>query len=132
MKEKIKEIFDLDRIREFAEKNIHDTEWIEEDCGETRKVLVIETLVSGGHGAYIPGMVLELFGQAEGYDLEDPYNYEKNETIYDALQDLENEINDCLNQLLPSRGTYYVGYHEYDGSYCLFYEEFEEIKEHNE
>ena len=89
--------------------------------------MVIETLVPGGHGAYIPGMVLELFGQAEGYDLENPYNWEKNETIHEALMFLENEINDCLDELLPPKGKYYVGYHEFDGSYCLFYEECEEV-----
>lgn len=124
MKERIKEIFNLEWIREFAEANINHTEWIEEDYdGEKRKILVIETLVHGGYGAYIPGMVLDLFGQAEGFDLEDPYNYDKNETIHDALMFLENEINNALNDLLPSKGRYYVGYNEYDGSYCLFYEE---------
>lgn len=129
MEQKLKEIFDLDWIRDFATANIGNTEWIEEDSEETRRILVIETLVHGAHGAYIPGMVLEMFGQAEGYDLEDPYNYEQNETIYDALMFLENEVNDCLNRLLPSEGYYYVGYHEYDGSYCLFYEEYEEVKQ---
>jgi hypothetical protein len=129
MKERIKEIFNLDRIREFAEANIDQTEWIEKDDEETRRILVIETLLSGGHGAYIPGMVLEMFGQAEGYDLGDPYNYDKNATIHEALMFLENEVNDCLNQLIPSNGWYYVGYHEYDGSYCLFYEEYEEETE---
>lgn len=129
MEQRIKEIFNLERIREYVEKNIDYTEWIEEECGETRRILVIETLVSGAHGAYIPGMVLEFFGQAEGYDLEDPYNWEKNETIHEALMFLENEITDCLNKLLPSKGYYYVGYHEYDGSYCLFYEEYEEGEE---
>lgn len=128
MKEKIKEVFNLERIREAAEKNIDHTEWIEEECGERRKILVIETLFEGGHGVYIPGLVLELFGQAEEYDLEDPYNLEKNETIYDALTCLEDEVNNCLNRLLPSKGGYYVGYHEYDGSYCLFYEEYEEVE----
>ena len=60
VKERIKEIFDLKRIQEYAEANINQTEWIEEDYdGEKRKILVIETLVSGAHGAYIPGMVLE-------------------------------------------------------------------------
>jgi hypothetical protein len=127
MKERIKEIFNLEWIRRFAEDNIDFSDWTEEDCGETRKVLVIETLVHGGHGAYIPGMVLELFGQAEGYDLEDPYNYDKNETIHDDLAYWENKINDYLNELLPSSGRYYVGYHESDGSYCLFYEEYEEV-----
>jgi len=126
MEERIKEIFNLEWIREFAEKNIRDNEWIEEDGEETHRILVIDTLFDGGHGAYIPGMVLDLFGQAEGYDLEDPYNLEKNETIYDALACLEDEVNDCLNKLLPSEGYYYVGYHEADGSYCLFYEECEE------
>ena len=125
MKERIKEMFDLEFIRRFAEDNIDFSDWTEDDCGETRKVLVIETLVHGGHGAYIPGLVLELFGQAEGYDLEDPYNYAKNETIHDALMVLENEVTDCLNELLPSEGYYYVGYHEADGSFCLFYEEYE-------
>lgn len=128
LKERITEIFDPERIRSFAETHIDQTEWIEEDCGEKRKILVVETLVEGGYGAYIPGMVLELFGQAEDYDLEDPYNHEANATIYDALLELENEINDCLNQLLPSKGLYYVGYHEADGSYCLFYEEREECE----
>jgi hypothetical protein len=128
MKEKIKEIFDLERIREYTEANINLTEWIEEDCGERRKILLIATLVDGGFGAYIPGMVLEFFGRAEGYDLEDPYNYEKNETIHDALISLEIEVNECLNQLMPSKGWYYMGYHEADGSYCLFYEECEEVK----
>jgi len=125
MEGKIKEMFDLEFIRRFAEDNINEPEWIEEEYGEKRRILVIETLVSGAQGAYIPGLVLELFGQAEGYDLEDPYNYDKNETIYDALMFLEDDINDCLNELLPSEGRYYVGYHESDGSYCLFYEEVE-------
>jgi hypothetical protein len=125
MKKRIKEMFDLERTRDFAETHID-----HEAHGEKRRILVIETLFSGGHGVYIPGLVLEMFGQAEGYDLEDPYNYEKNETIHEALMFLENEINDCLNELLPSKGTYYVGYHEYDLSYCLFYcEEYEEEEE---
>lgn len=126
MKEKIKEIFDLERIREYVEKNIDLTEWIEEEYGERRKILLIATLVEGSYGAYIPGTVLELFGEAEEFDLEDPYNFEKNETIHDALISLEIEVNECLNQLLPAKGTYYVGYNEADGSYCLFYEECEE------
>ena len=126
MEGRIKEVFNLEWIRNFAEQNIHDSEWIEEGCGEKRRILVIETLVHGGYGAYIPGLVLDMFGQAEGYDLEDPYNYEQNETIHEALMFLEQEVNDCLNRLLPSKGTYYMGYHEYDGSYCLFYEEYEE------
>lgn len=123
MEQKLREIFNLDWIRNFTEANIDSTEWIEEDYGEKRRILVVDTLFDGWHGAYIPGMVLELFGQAEEYDLEDPYNHDKNETIYDALMFLENEVNDCLNRLLPSNGTYYIGYHEADGSYCLFYEE---------
>ena len=101
MKEIIKKTFDLDWIKRFAEKNIENTEWVEEEFGETRKVLVIETLVHGGYGAYIPGLVLGMFEQAEGYDLKNPYNYEKNETIHDALIFLEDQINDCLNELLP-------------------------------
>jgi hypothetical protein len=121
----LREIFDLERIQEYAEANIDLTEWIEEEYGEKRKILLITTLVSGGHGAYIPGIVLDLFGQAEGYDLEDPYNLEANETIYDALMFLEDEVNECLNRLIPSKGTYYIGYHEADGSYCLFYMETE-------
>ena len=130
MEQKLREVFDLEWIRDFAERNIRGSEWIEEDYdGEKRRILVIETLVHGGHGAYIPGMVLELFGQAEGYDLEDPYNYEVNGTIHDTLMYWENEINKCLNELMPSKGRYYVGYHEYDGSYCLFYEEYEEEEE---
>jgi len=130
MKQKLREMFDLEWVQKFAEKNIDHTDWIEEyDNGETRKLLVIETLFHGDHGAYIPGMVLKLFGQADNYDLENPYNWEKNATIYDALMFLENEINDCLNELLPSKGRYYVGYHESDGSYCLFYEEYEEVEE---
>ena len=119
MEQKLREIFDLEWIRHFAEKNIHDSKWIEDGY----RILVIETLVDGAHGAYIPGMVLEMFGQAEGFDLEDPYNHEKNEVIYDALLLLENEINFCLNTILPSPGTYFVDCHPYDGSYCLFYEE---------
>lgn len=124
MEERVKQVFNLKWIRDFVEKNIGSAEWIEED-GEKRRILVIDTLFDGGLGAYIPGWVLEVFGEAEEYDLEDPYN-EKNETIYDALLCLEDEVNGCLNRLLPSRGRYYVGYHEYDGSYCLFYEEYEE------
>lgn len=117
MEQKVKEVFDLDWIQKFVEENISSTEWIEED-GEKRRILVIDTLFDGGHGAYIPGMVLELFGKAaEEYDTE---------AIYDELMFVEDEINACLNTLLPSRGTYYVGYHEADGSYCLFYEEYEE------
>ena len=116
MEGRIKEVFNLEWIRNFAEQNIHDSEWIEEGCGEKRRILVIETLVHGGYGAYIPGLVLDMFGQAEGYDLEDPYNYDKNETIHDTLMFLEDNVNDCLNKLLPSKGRYYVGYNEYDGS----------------
>ena len=126
MKDKIKELFDLERIKQVAEANIDMAEWIEEPCGGKRRVLVIETLYSSWHGAYIPGMVLDLFGRAEGYDLEDPYNYDKNETIYDALMSLEDEVNDALNKLLPSKGTYYMSYYDADGSYCLFYEECDE------
>jgi len=126
MEEKLKRIFNLEWIRDFAEANINDCDWIEDYDGEKRRILLIETLVHGAHGAYIPGMVLELFGEAEGYDLEDPYNYELNATIHETLMFVENDINDCLNRLLPSKGRYYVGYHEYDGSYCLFYEEYEE------
>lgn len=125
MKERIKEIFNLKRIREYVEKNINQVEWIEEDGGKQR-TLVIDTLFDGRLGAYIPGWVLELFGEADGFDLEDPYNLEKNEGIYDALMCLEDEVNECLNQLLPAKGTYYMGYNEADGSYCLFYTEYEE------
>ena len=125
MEQKVKEVFNLEWIKKNVEENISSTEWIEENDGEIRKILVIDTLFDGAHGAYIPGMVLELFGRAERYDLEDPYN-EKNETIYDALEYLENEVNQCLNELLPSKGTYYIGYHEADGSYCLFYGEYGE------
>ena len=121
MKEKIREIFNLKRIQEYVEKNIDQVEWIEED-GEKRRILVIDTLFDGGLGAYIPGWVLELFGEAEEFDLEDPYN-EKNTMIYDALECLENEVNRYLNELLPSKGQFYIGYHEADGSYCLFYAE---------
>ena len=126
MEQRLREIFDLERIKHFAETHIDQTEYIEDVHGIKRRVLVIETLVSNGHGAYIPGMVLEMFGQAEEFDLEDPYNLEKNEWIYDALECLENEVNDCLNELLPAKGIYYIGYYEADGSYCLFYEEGEE------
>ena len=81
MEEKLKQIFNLKQIQEYVEKNIDQVEW-EEECGEKRRILEVVTLVNGANGAYIPGIVLELFGQAEGYDLEDPYNYEKNETIH--------------------------------------------------
>lgn len=124
MKQRLREIFDLEWIQKYTEKNIHDTQWVEKEYGETRRILVIDILFSGACEAYIPGMVLELFGQATG-DLEDPYN-EINETMCDALMFLEEAINDCLNELLPSKGRYFVGFHEYDGSYCLFYEEYEE------
>jgi hypothetical protein len=125
MEERVKQIFNLRWIRDFVKANIESIEWIEED-GEKQRTLVIDTLFDGRLGAYIPGWVLELFGQAGDYDLEDPYNQEKNETIYDALMFLEDEVNECLNRLLPSKGTYYIGYHEADGSYCLFYTEREE------
>lgn len=126
MEEKLKQIFDLKWIQEFAEANIADSEWIEDYDGEKRRILEVVTLVNGANGAYVPGMVLDMFGEAEGYDLENPYNYDANETIHDALMYLEEEVNECLGRLLPSKGRYYVGYHEYDGSYCLFYEEYEE------
>jgi len=125
IEERVKQIFNLKWIRDFVEANIKSIEWIEED-GEKRKILVIDTLFDGGVGTYIPGWVLELFGEADGYDLEDPHNLEKNEGIYDALMFLEDEVNECLNKLLPSKGMYYIGYHEADGSYCLFYTEYEE------
>ena len=124
MKQKLRELFNLEWIQKFVEKNINHTDWIEEDCGEKRRILEVVALFHGANGAYIPGLVLEMFEQAEGYDLDDPYNYELNETIHDALMVLEQEVNDCLNRLLPSKGRYYVGYHEADGSYCLFYEEY--------
>jgi len=64
MKERIEEVFNLEWIRDFAEKNISQSEWIEEDYdGEKRKILVIETLVTSQCGAYIPGLVLDMFGQ---------------------------------------------------------------------
>lgn len=125
MEQRLREIFNLDWIQEYVKANIDHTEWIEEEDGEKRKILLITTLVSSGHGAYIPGIVLDLFGRAEGYDLKDPYNLEANETIYDALMFLEDEVNECLNKLIPSKGWYYIGYHEADGSYCLFYMETE-------
>ena len=50
MKERIKEMFDLEFIRRLR-KTIGSSDWTEEDCGETRRILVIETLVHGGHGA---------------------------------------------------------------------------------
>jgi len=50
MKERIEEVFNLEWMKNFVEKNIDCTEWIEEEYGETRKVLLIETLVSGAHG----------------------------------------------------------------------------------
>ncbi len=123
MEQKIKEIFDLERIRDFVEAHIGQTGYVEEDCGERRKVLVVDTLIDGGHGAYIPGMVLVLFGRVDQYDMADLYDPEASEVLYDTLTCLEDEVNDCLNELLPSKGRYYIGYHEYDGSYCLFYEE---------
>jgi len=123
MERKLREIFDLDWIRDFTEAHVEQAEWIEIRPGEKRRTLVIETLVSGAHGAYIPGMILEMFGRAEEFDLENPYNYEKNEWMYDALQDLEDEVSDYLNESLQPKGIYYMGFHEYDGSYCLFYEE---------
>lgn len=129
MEEKLKQIFDLKWVQEFAEANIADSEWIEDYDGEKRRILEVVTLVNGANGAYVPGMVLDMFGEAEGYDLENPYNYDANETIHDALMFLENKVNECLSRLLPSKGRYYVGYHEYDGSYCLFYEEYEEEEE---
>lgn len=125
MEQRLREIFNLDWIQKYTKANIDHTEWIEGNDGEKHRILVIDTLVHGAHGAYIPGMVLELFGQAEGYNLENPYNLEDNEMIYDALAYLEDEVNECLNKLLPSKGTYYIGYHEADGSYCLFYTETE-------
>jgi len=126
MEEKLKQIFDLKWVQEFAEANIADSEWIEDYDGEKRRILEVVTLVNGANGAYVPGMVLDMFGEAEGYDLENPYNYDANETIHETLMFVENDVNECLNRLIPSKGRYYVGYHEYDGSYCLFYEEYEE------
>src|SRR5690606_34504282 len=114
MKQKLRELFNLERIQKFVKENINHTDWIEQDCEEKRRILEVATLFHGANGAYIPGLVLEMFEQAEGYDLENPYNWEKNATIHDALMFLENEVNDCLNELLPSKGRYYVGYHESD------------------
>lgn len=125
MKERVKELFDLDWIKKYAEDNIDYTDWIEECCEGKRKVFLIETLVSSYQTAYAPGLILDMIGKAEGFDLVDPYNWEKNATIHDELAYWENKINDCLNKLLPSKGRYYVGYHKYDKSYCLFYEEYE-------
>jgi hypothetical protein len=48
MKERIKEIFNLKWIREYVEKNIDQVEWIEEDYGEKRRILVIDTLFDSG------------------------------------------------------------------------------------
>ena len=120
-----KGVFDLDRIREYAEQNIQYADWIEGPCGEKRRTLVIETLVDGWHGHHIPSMVLKIFGEADGYGPEDPH-YTKEEWVYDALTVLENQIADYLNELIPSKGYYYIGFHEDEGSYCLFYEEMEQ------
>jgi hypothetical protein len=129
MKRDFRGVFDLDWIKAFTETHINDAEWIEGPCGEKRRVLVIDTLVDNWHGHHIPEMVLELFGEADGYGPELPEDadeYDKSAWIYDTLTLLENTITDALNELLPSPGYYYIGYHEYDGSYCLFYEEYEE------
>lgn len=126
MKEKVKELFDLDWIKKYAEDNINHTDWVEESCEGIRKVFLIETLVSRYQRAYAPGLVLDMIGKAEGFDLVDPYNWDANATIHDELMHWENEINDALNELLPSKGRYFIGYHEHDGSYGLFYEEYEE------
>jgi hypothetical protein len=118
-------VFDLDQIREYAEAHIDEAEWIDGPWGERRRTLVIETLVDGWHGHHIPAMVLELFGEADGYGPEDPH-YSKGEWTLDTLMLLENSISDALNEALPSKGYYYIGFREDDGSYCLFYEEYEE------
>ena len=118
-------VFDLDQIREYAEAHINDAEWIDGPWGERRRTLVIDTLVDGWHGHHIPEIVLELFGEGDGYGPEDPH-YSKGEWILDTLTLLENTITDALNECLPSKGYYYVGFNEFDGSYCLFYEEYKE------
>lgn len=116
-------VFDLDRIRDYAEAHIDDAEWIDGPWGEKRRTLVIDTLVDGWHGHHIPEMVLELFGEADGYGPEDPH-YSKGEWTMDMLLLLENSISDALNDALPSPGYYFIGFREDDGSYCLFYEEY--------
>jgi hypothetical protein len=129
MKRDFRGVFDLEQIREYAEANIDRAEWIEGPCGEKRRTLVIDTLVDSWHGHHIPEIVLELFGEADGYGPELPEDadeYDKSAWVYDTLTLLENTITDALNELLPSPGYYYIGYHEFDGSYCLFYEEYEE------
>jgi len=118
-------VFDLEQIRGYAEAHIDEAEWIDGPWGERRRTLVIETLVDGWHGHHIPAMVLELFGEADGYGPEDPH-YSKGEWTLDTLMLLENTITDALNEALPSKGYYYMDFHESDGSYCLFYEEYEE------
>lgn len=132
MEQRLKKVFDLDQIKAFTEAHIDEAEWIEVRRGVKQRALVIDTLADSHHGAYIPGMILELFGEADGYDLENPYNRELNETIHDALEHLEDRINDALNELMPPRGVYYIGFHQYDSSYCLFYEEWEEEEEEEE
>lgn len=116
-------VFDLDQIREYAEAHIDEAEWIDGPWGERRRTVVIETLVDGWHGHHIPGMVLEIFGEADGYGPEDPH-YTKGEWTMDMLLLLENSISDALNDALPSKGYYFIGFCEDDGSYCLFYEEY--------
>ena len=126
-------IFDLDRIKALTEAHIDEAEWIEGPCGEKRRILVIDTLVDSWHGHHIPEIVLELFGEADGYGPELPEDadeYDKSAWVYDTLMLLENTIADALNELLPSKGYYYMDFHESDGSYCLFYEEeYEEEKD---
>lgn len=118
LEQKLKEIFDLEQVKKFVEEDIaYADEWIEEEPGELRRTIVVETLIDGRHGPDIPDMVMELFGRAEERELKTI------EAFYDAVEQLECEINECLNELLPSEGRYYVGYSDYDGSYCLCYEE---------
>jgi hypothetical protein len=129
MKRSFRGVFDLDQIKAFTEAHIDDAEWVEGPCGEKRRTLVIDTLVDGWHGHHIPSIVLELFGEADGYGPELPEDadeYDKAAWIYDTLTLLENSVTDALNECLPSKGYYYMGFHEYDGSYCIFYEEYEE------
>ena len=115
MKEKIQEVFYLDKVKEAAQKNITSVDVLEEDGWKT---CIAVFLVDGAHGVYIPIFVMEMFGQEVD---EDPYS-EENGWIHDNLIQLEQELDDAINELIPMPGHFYFGYGEC-GDYCLFYTE---------
>lgn len=117
MREILERLFDLDKVRHIAERNINSNDVWED---ETWVYTVVDVLVDGAHGAYIPIIVLEMFGKEVAS--QNPYDA-RNEFLHDDLFSIMYEAGEVMTELIGLRGTFFFDYYETDGSFCLFYME---------